>query len=608
MPIANTLELPPKSQRSTSTPTSKLVLQATALAILVFLIASASIVLTRFQGGAAFIWPATAPLLAFLAIRPPREWYIPVSLSGLAFWIASTVFGLGPVTGGVLTLAIIGEALIAATMLSRAHRDFTPLDSIPALGLFALAAGVIAPALSGVIASVAIAAHTNQAFWPNWWAWFAAHSLGTTTFTPLLLLFFEGEGRLWIRRTSSWRKVEATALLIVVAVSSSVVFYQETMPLLFFPLLPILLTTFRFGRLGAASSVILLALIGGVLTLKGHGPVSLMHVSAGGQAQFFQFYLAVAVLMVLPAAAELKRRNALTSRAMQSEASYRLLADNLGDTIIHTNLSGDIRFVSPAIRDLAGYAVSDFVDRNSRDFIVADDLAAVQAARSEAIGDGERTISLEYRIRGKNGDVIWCETKMRSYLNNEGFPAGVILVVRNASERKAADEKLSLEAMTDELTRLPNRRAFMRHLNVVRAEIASGSGNGCVALLDVDFFKRVNDVHGHATGDLVLKAIASVARNALRSGDMMARVGGEEFGIVLRDASVEQAEATCERVRAAVAACSIQSPDGLHILVTASLGLTPIENGSTIAEIYDKADRLLYQAKANGRNRVLVAV
>jgi diguanylate cyclase (GGDEF)-like protein/PAS domain S-box-containing protein len=588
-------------------PKSRLILQSIALAVLIFLIASSSLALTRFQGGAAFIWPATAPLLVFLVNRPAREWPIPVCISGLAVWLASAIFGLGPITAVPLAFAILGEALISAKILGRASKNFSPLQSIPALGLFAIAAGIIAPALTGIVAGAAIVAATHQGFWPNWWAWFTAHGLGTTIFTPLLLLFFEGEGRLWAKKATLWQKIEAVGLLSAVAIASFGVFFQESMPLLFLPLLPILVTTFRFGRIGAASSVILLAVIGGVLTLKGHGPVSLMNISVGERAQFFQFYLAVAVMMVLPAAAELKQRNALMSRSLASEASYRLLAEKLGDTIIHSDLSGNIRFVSPAIVELTGYAVGDVLDRNSRDFVVPDDLPAVEAARAKAIADSDRTVSLEYRIRIKDNEQIWCETKMRSYLDSDGAPAGIILVLRNVSERKAAETRLSLEATTDHLTGLPNRRAFMSHLDTVRAETDANLGTGCVALLDVDFFKRVNDVHGHVTGDLVLKAIAAAARGALRSGDMIARVGGEEFGIVLRGASLEQAVATCERVRAAVAACSVESADGVHILVTASLGLTPIEAGHTGPEICNRADRMLYEAKAKGRNRVLVA-
>jgi diguanylate cyclase (GGDEF)-like protein/PAS domain S-box-containing protein len=598
--------LPEASFKAENRPTAILVLQSAALSIFIFLVASICIALSRFDGGAAFIWPATAPLLAYIAIRPPRDWLLPMVASGVAFWLASAIFGLGPITGIPLALASLSEAFVAAFLLRRVRRDFASFDSLPSLGFFVIVAGFVAPALSGVIASLAITASTSQAFSVNLPAWVTAHGLGTITFAPLILLFFEGEGQLWARTAAKWRKIEAAVLLIIVALTSFLVFYQARMPLLFLPLLPTLLTAFRLGRLGAASSVVLLAVIGGVFTLKGHGPVSLMHISPGDRAQFFQFYLAVTVLTVLPAAVELKQRRALMRRSRESEASYRLLAENLGDTIIHTDLIGTIRYVSPAIIELTGYNVEDVIGRNSSDFIFRDDLARVELRRAEAISDNESTISLEYRIHSKAGDIIWCDTKMRSYLDVDDDPAGLILVVRNASARKVTENQLNWEATTDELTGLPNRRAFFRRLDHIRGQADAGKSVAFLALLDIDFFKRVNDVHGHAAGDSVLKAIAETAKNSIRSSDMIARVGGEEFGLVLSATNLEQATATCERVRAAIAACTVQTATGHTILVTASLGLTLIKMGGSREEICGRADDLLYQAKSNGRDRVLV--
>jgi diguanylate cyclase (GGDEF)-like protein len=116
----------------------------------------------------------------------------------------------------------------------------------------------------------------------------------------------------------------------------------------------------------------------------------------------------------------------------------------------------------------------------------------------------------------------------------------------------------------------------------------------------------VNDAHGHAIGDVVLKTTAAAIRNSIRSGDMVARVGGEEFGLILWETSLEQAAATCERIREAISCCAIPSPTGMSVVVTASLGLTMIDPDCTVSEMYERADRLLYAAKAAGRNRVLV--
>jgi len=584
-----------------------LALQTCILGVAFFILASASIALTRFEGGVAFLWPATAPLLAFLAVRLPREWPYPVAATLIASWLSSWFFGAGPVTGIPIAFAIVGEALIAATILRSAGDKFYGFDSLTSLGIFVFAAGGIAPMLSAFVGAWAIAGHPGQLFWPNWRAWYAAHSLGTVSLAPLLLLSLRGEAIRWVRNATRRRQIEALLLLGTVVATSCYVFGQARLPLLFLPLLPLLLATFRLGRIGATMSVVILAAIGGALTIRGNGPISLIHTSIGGRAQFFQFYLTVAVFMVLPVAADLKRRTALVSQLKASEASYRLVADSLGDTIIHTSLDGDVRFASTAIVDLTGYEAVDVLGRNSRDFVLPEDLAAFEAARDAAIADSERTISIEYRARVRNDVVIWCETRMRSYLDAHDMAGGVILVVRDATERKAMEAELALEARTDALTGIPNRRAFFRRLDYVQGEVEAGQAIECVALLDLDLFKQVNDSHGHATGDLLLQTISSILTSIVRSSDMVARVGGEEFGLVLWGTDLDQAVHTCDRVLAAIAGCSIISSGGLTVRATTSIGIALIEQGRTSAILYEDADRALYEAKSTGRNRLRIA-
>ena len=422
------------------------------LTIAFFLLASASITLTRFEGGAAFLWPATAPLFAFLAVRHPRDWLYPIVATWAASMAASSLFGLGPVVGFPLAFAIVAEAALPALLLRSIGEDLSAFDSIPSLVKLILVAGIVGPAASGLVGAATIAAHVGHGFWPNWRAWFAAHSLGTISIAPLLLLFMQGDGRAWLRDASRWKKIEAAALLLLVAATSFGVFEQQDYPLLFLPLLPIMMTTFRLGRLGAAGSVVVLATIGGALTLIGHGPIGLMHGSIGARAQFFQFYLAITVLMVLPAAAELRRREALVLTVRQTGAAYRLLAENLGDTLIHTSLDGDVRFASPAIIELTGYEAAEVVGRNSKNFVLAEDFPTFAAARETAIAQPDRTITIEYRAKVRDDVVIWCETRMRSYTNETGIPIGVILVVRDVTARKAAEAELALEATTDVLT------------------------------------------------------------------------------------------------------------------------------------------------------------
>ncbi len=582
-------------------------LKTMVLAVSFFLLASASIKLTRFTGGAAFLWPATAPLFAFLAVRPVRTWLWPMLATGAASWAASSIFGIGPLAGISLSIAIVAEGALGALILRGTGDDQTLLDELRSLAVFVLAAGLIAPALSGLLGAGVIALHTHQAFWPNWQAWFAAHGLGTISVAPLLLLVLRGEGADWYRATSPRHKLEALVLLAIVMVTVFCVFGQERYPLLFLPILPLIIATFRLGRLGATSSVLILTVVGGLLTLHGHGPIALMHNTVGARAQFFQLYLAVAVVAVLPAATELRRREALAKRLRQSEASYRLLTENLGDTLIHTNLDGDVLYCSPAILSLTGFCAEEVIGRNSQDFVLADDFAMFSTSRDAAISEPETTIALEYRARVREDRVIWCETRIRSYTDEGGAPAGLILVVRDVTARKAAEAELVQEAITDELTGIPNRKAFFSRLDYLQSEVVAGQGIGCVAVFDVDFFKAVNDTHGHATGDRVLKAVVGAAKRTTRSGDMVARIGGEEFAIVLWGAALDTAVQTCERVRRAIEACVVDAFSGQKVRVTASFGVAAISPDADSGSVYRAADEALYEAKSAGRNRLRLA-
>jgi diguanylate cyclase (GGDEF)-like protein len=196
---------------------------------------------------------------------------------------------------------------------------------------------------------------------------------------------------------------------------------------------------------------------------------------------------------------------------------------------------------------------------------------------------------------------------MRSYVDAHDRPAGVILVVRDMTERKAMEARLALEARTDSLTGLPNRRAFSKRLDYLRGEVDAGQAVGCIALLDLDLFKQVNDRHGHSTGDRLLQSVAAVLTGAVRNSDMVARVGGEEFGLILWGANIEQATQTCARMLAAIAQSSIATPAGARVRATASIGVTTIIRGKSSAALYEDADRALYEAKANGRNRFQIA-
>jgi two-component system cell cycle response regulator len=167
--------------------------------------------------------------------------------------------------------------------------------------------------------------------------------------------------------------------------------------------------------------------------------------------------------------------------------------------------------------------------------------------------------------------------------------------------RQLAD--LALASRRDPLTGLPNRRAFEEELAREAARASRAGAPLAVVMLDVDRFKAVNDGHGHAAGDEVLRAVAARAAAAIRAGDLLARVGGEEFAILLPAADLPRAAEAAERIRATLAARRIEA-GGTSLTVTASLGCAALAPGETPEALVARADARLYAAKEAGRNRV----
>jgi two-component system, cell cycle response regulator len=197
-------------------------------------------------------------------------------------------------------------------------------------------------------------------------------------------------------------------------------------------------------------------------------------------------------------------------------------------------------------------------------------------------------------------------------------------VVTLQRELAAANAALSRLALTDPLTDLPNRRAVDDLLTMEAAQRDRDGGESAVAILDLDSFKAINDEHGHLVGDLALTAVAKLLRREMRAADTCGRLGGEEFVLLLRGCSLDDAVPVCERLRDEITHLRIPSARGT-LSLTASVGVATIEVQARPSEVVRRhrgtggtdtvfrraaqnalrdADQALYRAKADGRNRV----
>ncbi len=165
--------------------------------------------------------------------------------------------------------------------------------------------------------------------------------------------------------------------------------------------------------------------------------------------------------------------------------------------------------------------------------------------------------------------------------------------------------KLYRESTQDPLTGMVNRRILMKRLASEIAQVSEGKPAFCILMFDLDRFKRINDNHGHLTGDKVLKTAAALIQGGLREQDIVARFGGEEFIAVLPGATIETAIAIAERIRQRCYEAPMTAPDGQRLQLSTSVGVTQYEAGEAVELTLTRVDDSLYKAKEQGRNRVI---
>ena len=178
-----------------------------------------------------------------------------------------------------------------------------------------------------------------------------------------------------------------------------------------------------------------------------------------------------------------------------------------------------------------------------------------------------------------------------------------------AAQLRRATEELASVAATDPLTGLPNRRAFEDALKRDLARHERTNASMALLIMDIDFFKKVNDTYGHGTGDQVIKMVAGVLACSLRSGDIPARIGGEEFVAILPGADTTGGTIVGERIRKAVMAARVSIPSG-ELSVTSSFGIAAVAGAAcrnAEKTLLERADAALYEAKRSGRNQVVIA-
>lgn len=306
---------------------------------------------------------------------------------------------------------------------------------------------------------------------------------------------------------------------------------------------------------------------------------------------------------------DITRRKKAQAELLESERKARAMLEASHDAMIVIDANGSVQFWNHAAEKMFGYTETEALGMDVHLLVAGDeDREKAHAGMAQFATNGEGPIigSIgEFQARRKDGSVFPVEHAVAAFRMHRAWYA--VGSVRDKTEQKEAELELQRLATTDSLTGLANRRHFF---DGCRKEIERHKRYGVsvsLLMLDVDWFKKINDTWGHDTGDRVLQEVAGQMLMTLRDVDLCGRIGGEEFAVLLPETDLQGAAEAAERVRASLENICFILEEGARVCVTASLGVTEMGGeGDSLQELIKRADDALYEAKNTGRNKVVV--
>lgn len=298
----------------------------------------------------------------------------------------------------------------------------------------------------------------------------------------------------------------------------------------------------------------------------------------------------------------------LMSELYKIESTFRAITENTNDFIIVANRFGEIKYASPSYIRKLGYSEDELLGRTYERLLTSESLAAWKKEMSEISLNGMLENTIELQLVTKNNDWIWTEGNYTITLDmDQKGISEIVMVSREITERKQLEDKLTYLAYHDSLTHLGNRRMLIKEFPRIIEKAQERNEAIALFYIDGDNFKQVNDVYGHDVGDEFLREFGQALFKSVRGRDMVIRLGGDEFLIVvtglssIEDVRLSQIEHIIERIRH-------QLKEGwmirdLHFSPTTSIGISVYpQHSELLEELVDLADRALYQSKQSSKN------
>jgi len=294
---------------------------------------------------------------------------------------------------------------------------------------------------------------------------------------------------------------------------------------------------------------------------------------------------------------EATQRNALR----ESEERFRALTEQSTDIILIADPSGQIKYASPSVHAVLALHGDRLVGTNMMDLVHPDDFGKTVSTGPRPVAYRQNPI-VEFRLRHADGRWLDFESVVRNLIQHKNI-GGIVYNARDITERKHAQDQLLFNATHDVLTGLPDRALFLGRLQIVVDRMKRHPHEAAAVLfIDIDDFKVVNDCYGHVIGDALIKEVSNRLRACLRSDGTIARMGGDEFTVLVEDVTdPSDAIRVAERIQS-----SFERPfllEGLEIFKSVSIGIALTSPETSAEAVLQNADIAMYRAKSQGKAR-----
>jgi diguanylate cyclase (GGDEF)-like protein/PAS domain S-box-containing protein len=286
----------------------------------------------------------------------------------------------------------------------------------------------------------------------------------------------------------------------------------------------------------------------------------------------------------------------------QSEEKYRNILENIQEGYYEVDLAGNFTFFNDSMCRIFGYPKEELMGINNRQYTDRENAKKLFQAFHQVYRTGEPHRGYDYEIIRKDGTKRYIETSVSLRKDASGNPIGFRGIARDITERKRTEEELAYRATHDLLTGLPNRMLFKDRFNVAMAQVQRIHKKMAVIFLDLDRFKEVNDTLGHDAGDELLYAVGNRLTNLVRKTDTVARMGGDEFLLLLPNiVQLEDAINIAQKVLDALRQPFILVGHEVSINISIGVAIYP-DDGLDIDTLVNRADKAMYEAKQRGQN------